>query len=220
MNVLELENIGKSFDHSAGKITVLSQLNAQVAAGESVAIVGPSGSGKSTLLSLMAGLDRPDEGRMICLGTSFNDLDEQELTAFRANSLSIIFQQFRLMPHMTALENVRLPLDLLDRANSVDKARQALEQVGLGDRQAHFPRELSGGECQRVAIARAIVTEPKILLADEPSGNLDDATGVKVMDLLFKLVEQLETAVVLVTHDTKLAERCQRTLSLSRGRFD
>ncbi len=168
----------------------------------------------------MAGLDRPDDGDLLCLGQNLTTMDEQTLSAFRAQSLSIVFQQFRLMPHMTALENVRLPLELLDRPEPLPEARQALEEVGLGHRLSHFPKELSGGECQRVAIARALVTRPQLILADEPSGNLDTDTGVKVMDLLFDLVGKHATTLILVTHDIELAGRCGRTLVLHRGRFD
>jgi len=221
LNVLQLLDVYKSFDHVRGPLQVLNGVNAQFQKGESVAIVGPSGSGKSTLLSLMAGLDRPTTGSVRCLERSLENMSERDLTRFRAESLSIVFQQFRLMPHMNAVENVSLPLSLTGNGlkYSSERAEKALAEVGLDERGDHFPRELSGGECQRVAIARALVTQPAVLLADEPSGSLDPHTGSRVIDLLFNLTQEKSTILILVTHDLELAARCNRTLRLTQGQL-
>jgi putative ABC transport system ATP-binding protein len=220
MDVLTLRDLEKNYPHAGGTVRVLQGVNATFSKGEAVAIVGPSGSGKSTLLSLMAGLDQGSSGSVLCMGQKLEDLSELQLTGFRAKHLSIVFQQFRLMPHMTALENVSLPLDLSGADRAVERAKSALDMVGLSHRINHFPRELSGGECQRVAIARALVTQPSILLADEPSGNLDTDTGRKVMDLLFELTRKHETTLILVTHDPALAARCDRQFVLNKGQLN
>ena len=218
--ILEIKGLDKSFpqtDH--GKIEVLKNLNLQVEEGETVAVVGQSGSGKSTLLSLLAGLDRQSSGSLRLRGQEISAMSEVKLTQFRAENIGIIFQQFYLMPHLTALENVSLPLEMFGHKDSLQRAREALLQVGLEEREKHFPHQLSGGESQRVAIARAIVIRPAILLADEPTGNLDNATGVQVSNLLFDLVQTTGMTLLLVTHNTELALRCARQLTLQSGTF-
>ena len=196
---------------------VLNGLDLHVESGETVAIIGRSGSGKSTLLSMIAGLDRPDEGKIFLAGSDITTMDEYRLTRYRGLHLGIIFQQFHLMNGLTALENIALPLEIHRAGESDGKAREALASVGLAGRADHLPHQLSGGECQRVAIARAFVTQPNLLLADEPSGNLDQETGSKVMDGLFSMVESAGMTMVLVTHDQGLAANCRRTLRLDRG---
>ncbi len=217
MSVLELKNMTKSYPHPSGEIPVLTGINARIQKGESVAIVGPSGSGKSTLLSLLAGLDKPTSGNVIVADQSLENMTEEELTGFRANSLGIVFQKFHLMSHFTALENVSLPLKIASPKKNTDEAQSALAAVGLKARMNHFPHELSGGECQRVAIARAMVANPDLILADEPSGNLDSKTGEEVMTLLFDLVRKNGVTLVLVTHNEALAQKCDRVLSLHEG---
>ncbi|HWK54268.1 MAG TPA: ABC transporter ATP-binding protein, partial [Hyphomicrobiales bacterium] len=178
-----------------------------------------SGSGKSTLLTLLAGLDAPTSGSIILNGQNLQALSEEQLSKFRARNIGIIFQQFHLMSHLTALENVSLPLDLFHDAQAAAKAEQALEQVGLGKRKTHFPHQMSGGECQRVAIARAMVVRPAILLADEPTGNLDSKTGAYVSDMIFDLVREHGMTMLFVTHNEELAKRCAREQRLQDGRF-
>jgi putative ABC transport system ATP-binding protein len=216
---IELTDVKKSYAHPAGAVDVLSGVNARIERGETVAVLGPSGSGKSTLLSLLAGLDRADTGHVRLVSTDVGALTEKALTNFRARHLGIVFQQFHLLSHLSALENVALPLRLTGVAEARTRAAAALTQVGLGARLTHAPHELSGGECQRVAIARALVAEPDILLADEPSGNLDTKTGEQVMKLLFDLVKARGTTLVLVTHNEQLATWCNRRLTLSGGRL-
>ena len=181
------------------------------------AIIGQSGSGKSTLLSLLAGLDQPTSGTLKLKERHLDSMSEEELTQFRAENIGIIFQQFHLMTHLNALENVSLPLEMNHQQDALELAEKALEQVGLGSRMDHFPHQLSGGECQRVAIARAIVIRPALLLADEPSGNLDHDTGEQVADLLFDLVGRTGMTMVLGTHNSELALRCSKQLTLSQG---
>jgi putative ABC transport system ATP-binding protein len=184
-----------------------------------MAILGRSGSGKSTLLSLLAGLDQPDAGQILCAGTDITKLAEKPLALFRGKTMGIVFQQYHLISHLTALENVSLPLEILKEHDCQARAIQAIEKVGLEDRLGHFPHQLSGGEKQRVALARAMVTNPRIILADEPSGNLDTSTGEKVMDLLFNLVEDIGTTLVLVTHNEELAARCHEQTRLGNGQL-
>jgi putative ABC transport system ATP-binding protein len=215
--ILEVEGVHKAFASPAGPIEVLRGVNLRVAGGETVAIVGESGSGKSTLLSLLAGLDAPTRGSVRLDGADLGALTEAELARFRARRLGIVFQQFHLMSGLTALENVSLPLDLQGAADAEARARAVLEQVGLAKRAGHLPSRLSGGECQRVAIARALVVEPALLLADEPSGSLDAATGGAVDRLLFELVERRGATLVLVTHSDRLAAACDRCLKLADG---
>jgi len=214
---VSVRNLQKSFGHGDSKVEVLKSVNLQIKAGETLALTGKSGSGKSTLLSLMAGLDFPDQGEIIIEDKNISLMKERELTLFRASHIGIIFQQFHLVSTLNALENVLLPMELLRRPNAMDKARELLESVGLSHRSDHLPSELSGGECQRVAIARALSINPSILFADEPSGNLDEETGERVMDLLFKMVETTRTTMVLVTHDPDLAKRCSRIVHLEHG---
>jgi putative ABC transport system ATP-binding protein len=213
MNVV---NLRKTFG-TTQKVEVLKGVNLNIQAGETVSLLGKSGSGKSTLLSLMAGLDRPDSGEVTLKGKNLFSLSEKDLTNFRAQNLGIVFQQFHLVSTLTALENVMLPLDLLKIPNSEKIAQELLEKVNLSHRGHHLPSELSGGESQRVAIARALAIRPAILFADEPSGNLDEETGSKVMGLLFDMVKESGTTMVLVTHDTDLAKRCSRVIHLEHG---
>jgi putative ABC transport system ATP-binding protein len=191
--------------------------------GDIVSIVGPSGSGKSTLLSLLAGLDQPDRGEIILNGLNLHEMSEAELTQIRGQNIGIVFQQFHLMSHLTALENVMLPLEILKDSLNLSfkqikaRAEQTLDELGLKDRMEHFPSQLSGGENQRVAIGRAIVTQPKLLLADEPSGNLDVETGEKVMDLFFKIVKTHSLSTIIVTHSLQLADRCEKKYIMKQG---
>lgn len=218
--LLEINQLYKSFpqaDH--GQIDVLKNINLEIHEGETVAVVGQSGSGKSTLLSLMAGLDRQTKGSLRLRDKEISEMSEVKLTQFRAENIGIIFQQFYLMPHLTALENVSLPLEMFGYEDYLNRAKETLEQVGLSDREQHFPHQLSGGESQRVAIARAVVGRPSILLADEPTGNLDNETGVQVANLLFELVKTTGMTMLLVTHNTEMAKRCSRQMTLQFGTF-
>ena len=218
--LLEINQLYKSFpqaDH--GQIDVLKNINLEINEGETVAVVGQSGSGKSTLLSLMAGLDRQTTGSLRLRDKEISEMSEVKLTQFRAENIGITFQQFNLMPHLTALENVSLPLEMFGYEDYLNRAKEALNQVGLSGREQHFPHQLSGGESQRVAIARAVVARPSILLADEPTGNLDNETGVQVANLLFELVKTTAMTMLLVTHNTQMARRCSRQLTLQFGTF-
>ena len=218
--LLEINQLYKSFpqaDH--GQIDVLKNINLEIHEGETVAVVGQSGSGKSTLLSLMAGLDRQTAGSLRLRDKEISEMSEIKLTQFRAENIGIIFQQFYLMPHLTALENVSLPLEMFGYEDYLIRAKETLQQVGLSDREQHFPHQLSGGESQRVAIARAVVGRPSILLADEPTGNLDNETGVQVANLLFDLVKTTGMTMLLVTHNTEMAKRCSRQMTLQFGTF-
>ena len=217
--LLDIENLTKTFPgvNNTSPVEVLKGLELKVEEGETTAIIGQSGSGKSTLLSLLAGLDQPTSGTLKLKERHLDSMSEEELTQFRAENIGIIFQQFHLMTHLNALENVSLPLEMNHQQDALELAEKALEQVGLGSRMDHFPHQLSGGECQRVAIARAIVIRPALLLADEPSGNLDHDTGEQVADLLFDLVGRTGMTMVLVTHNSELALRCYKQLTLSQG---
>ena len=218
---LQISDLCKTFHTAANlePIDVLKNLNLEMETGETLAILGQSGSGKSTFLTLLAGLDSPTSGSIVLNGQDMQDLDEESLSKFRARNIGIIFQQFHLMSHLTALENVSLPLDLFKDPDAEYKAREALEQVGLGKRLTHFPHQMSGGECQRVAIARAMVVRPSILLADEPTGNLDSSTGAIVSDMIFDLVAQHGMTLLFVTHNEELAKRCARQQRLQDGCF-
>jgi putative ABC transport system ATP-binding protein len=198
-------------------LTILSEVELAVKAGETLAITGASGSGKSTLLGLLAGLDQPSSGEIFLLGQRLNDLDEDARARLRASRIGFVFQSFQLLPALTALENILLPLELAGRADARERATHWLDRVGLAARAAHTPRQLSGGEQQRIAIARAFATDPQILFADEPTGNLDADTGARIIDLLFELNTSAHTTLILVTHDDALAARCQRRLHLVAG---
>ena len=199
---------------------ILKGIDLSVGAGETVGLIGPSGSGKSTLLMIMAGLERPDTGEVVVQGTSFNGLDEDGLARFRGREIGIVFQSFHLIPTMTALENVAVPLELAGKMDATELATRELQAVGLGERLHHYPAQLSGGEQQRVALARALAPDPAILLADEPTGNLDEATGRQIVDLLFAKHAERGMTLVLVTHDAALAKRCGRVVRLRSGRID
>lgn len=217
--IIEVQRLSKSVVDAGGvALTILHEIDFAVQAGQTVAIVGASGSGKSTLLSLMAGLDTPSSGTVRWAGTDIFALDEDERAALRGQRVGFVFQSFQLLAHLTALENVMLPLELAGRRDAHAAARRMLERVGLGQRLGHYPRVLSGGEQQRVALARAFVVQPDILLADEPTGSLDHATGARVMELMFELNREHGTTLVLVTHDATIAARCQRRLTIEAGR--
>ena len=215
--VLKAVSIGKKVTSPEGLLTILDGVSLEIALGESVAIVGQSGAGKSTLLALLAGLDEASEGEVWLDGEALSTLDEDGRAARRAGRVGFVFQSFHLIPSLTALENVMLPLELVGEANAESRADEVLEQVGLKARRRHYPRQLSGGEKQRVAIARAFVTRPRILFADEPTGNLDSRTGATIIDLLFSLNKALRTTLVLVTHDHGLASKCDRVIEIEDG---
>jgi putative ABC transport system ATP-binding protein len=216
--VLEARNVSKTVSSPEGPLTILADVSLGVRAAETLAIVGASGAGKSTLLAMLAGLDSPSTGRVLIAGVDITLLDEDGRAAIRGAHVGFVFQSFHLIPSLTALENVMLPLELRGRRDAREGAAQALEQVGLTPRAAHYPKQLSGGEQQRVAIARAFVTHPAVLFADEPTGNLDTHTGQRITDLLFELNRSIGSTLVLVTHDRSLAGRCARTLELDAGR--
>jgi putative ABC transport system ATP-binding protein len=217
--VLEARSLRKEVTSPEGKLTILDDVDLAVAEGETVAIVGASGAGKSTLLALLAGLDEPTQGAVWLEGIELSALDEDGRAAERAKHVGFVFQSFHLIPSLTALENVMLPLELAGRADARAAAREVLTQVGLAERLGHYPRQLSGGEQQRVAIARAFVTRPAVLFADEPTGNLDTTTGARVIQLLFELNQATGTTLVLVTHDSEIAERCDRVIRMDAGRL-
>ena len=216
--MIEVSNISKQVVTSEGTLDILQQINLSVAKGESLAIIGPSGSGKSTLLGILAGLDMPTSGTVSIDGEDITAMDEEGRAAVRAGHVGFVFQSFHLLPGLTALENVALPLELQGIDNALQTARQYLQRVGLGERVTHYPRQLSGGEQQRVALARAFACRPAILFADEPTGNLDTGTGEKINDLLFDLNAEEGTTLILVTHEKTLAARCGRRLELQAGR--
>ena len=212
-----LENVSLSLDGNAGIVDILKDISIDIQEGESIGIVGPSGSGKSSLLMLMGGLERISNGTINLLGQNLGEMNENKLASFRRSNVGIIFQSFHLIPTMTALENVAVPLELSGNKNAFGLAEKALVKVGLGDRLSHFPSQLSGGEQQRTALARAVIANPKILLADEPTGNLDHENGKIVADYLFELHSENKATLVLVTHDLELAERCERKIKISDG---
>lgn len=218
-NLVSIEKISKTYSQGGKRIEVLFKLSLQVKKGETLAILGQSGSGKSTLLSLISGLDQPDFGTIRINDYDLTKMKQEELARFRSEQLGIVFQQYHLLSNLTALENVTLPLELQHRSKVDEEARNALAMVGLSNRLSHFPSELSGGECQRVALARAMITRPSLILADEPSGNLDGKTGREIMELLFKLCKEREQTLVLVTHNRDLAGLCDRCLTLREGRL-
>ena len=216
--VLAAEGLGKQVSSPEGTLAILADVSLAIRRGESVALIGASGAGKSTLLALLAGLDEPTSGHALLAGHDLTRLDEDGRAAVRARHVGFVFQSFHLVPSLTALENVMLPLELAGRRDARAAARDVLGRVGLAERVGHYPRQLSGGEQQRVAIARAFVTRPDVLFADEPTGNLDAATGERIMDLLFGLNAATQTTLVLVTHDRQLAARCDRVIRLDAGR--
>ena len=217
--IIKTENLGKTVPTSEGPLHILSSVELIINPGESIAIIGASGSGKSTLLSLLAGLDTPSVGSILIKGHSLTDMDEDGRADIRNQYIGFVFQSFQLLPGLTALENVMLPLELAGDKQAKASARTLLDRVGLIDRLTHYPNQLSGGEQQRVALARAFVTEPTILFADEPTGNLDSNTGEHIIDLLFQLNQEQQTTLVLVTHDPALASRCGRTIKLEAGKI-
>ncbi len=217
--LVQVEQITKRVQDATGELTILHDISFVLAAQESVAIVGASGSGKSTLLAILAGLDRPSSGTVKLRGQDLFVLDEDQRAAVRAKELGFVFQSFQLLPNLTALENVMLPLELRGDASAREQAAAMLSRVGLGERLGHYPRVLSGGEQQRVALARAFVQRPALLLADEPTGSLDFATGASVMELMFELNREAGTTLVLVTHDREIAARCERQLRIEAGRL-
>ena len=212
-----LENVSLSLDGNAGIVDILKDISIDIQEGESIGIVGPSGSGKSSLLMLMGGLERISNGTINLLGQNLSEMNENKLASFRRSNVGIIFQSFHLIPTMTALENVAVPLELNGNKDAFGLAEESLVKVGLGDRLSHFPSQLSGGEQQRTALARAVIANPKILLADEPTGNLDHDNGKIVADYLFELHTENKATLVLVTHDLELAERCERKIKISDG---
>jgi putative ABC transport system ATP-binding protein len=216
-SMVEARHLSKRVNTSEGELVILRDINLSISAAETVAIVGASGSGKSTLLGLMAGLDGASGGDMLLDGQNLSTMDEEQRAKLRGQSVGFVFQSFQLLPSLTALENVMLPIELKNDRNARQKAAQLLQRVGLEARVTHYPNQLSGGEQQRVAIARAFASQAKILFADEPTGNLDTTTGAKVIDLLFSLNKEYGTTLVLVTHDDRLAQRCGRLIRLVAG---
>ena len=216
--ILSIQNLKKSYHSGSKELTVLEDISFDIKEKETFAIVGPSGSGKTTLLGLCAGLDQPDSGSIELCGTLINGLNEDQRAILRNQKVGFVFQDFQLIPTLTALENVSVPLELRGDKNAVNSAKSLLEKVGLGDRFDHYPSQLSGGEQQRVALARAFCNKPEILFADEPTGNLDEETGKKVVDLLIELNEESGTTLVIVTHDMELAKKTQRILRLKGGK--
>ncbi len=217
--MIEITDLSMSYPLEAGSLEVLSGVNMRIADGETVAIVGPSGSGKTTLLILLAGLESPGAGSIKIDGEDVTALDVDSLADIRRDKLGIVFQSFHLVPSLTALGNVSLPVEIAGHEHARDRARQLLARVGLTDRQYHYPSQLSGGEQQRVAIARALANSPSVLLADEPTGNLDVNTGAKIIKMMFELNSETGSTMVLVTHDTEIARRCQRVFHLDDGRL-
>jgi putative ABC transport system ATP-binding protein len=218
--VIELDDVHLSLGRGAAHVHILKGITLHIGRGETIGLVGPSGSGKSTLLMAIAGLERPDRGKIMVDGTDLSGLDEDDLARFRGARIGIVFQSFHLIPTMTALENVAIPLEFAGVKDAFERAAAELESVGLGTRLTHYPAQLSGGEQQRVALARALAPSPAILVADEPTGNLDETTGESIIDLLFALKRRRDATLVLVTHDLSLAARCDRTIGLRSGRIE
>jgi putative ABC transport system ATP-binding protein len=217
--MVRLQDIHLKLESAAGEVNILRGLDLAVAAGETVSIVGPSGSGKSTMMMVVAGLERPTAGRVAVAGEELGALDEDQLALFRRDRVGIVFQDFHLIPTMSALENVAIPLELAGRRDAFERAERELAAVGLGHRLGHYPGQLSGGEQQRVALARAFVIAPRLLLADEPTGNLDGETGRHIIDLMFALRAERGATLLLITHDPMIAARCARTVHLIDGRI-
>ena len=219
-SLIDISNLHLTLSSRAGDVNILRDVDLAVSEGESLAIVGPSGSGKTSLLMVMAGLERATSGRVMFMGKNLSKLDEDRLALLRGGHMGIVFQSFNLVPTMTALENVALPLEFSGADKPFERARNLLDEVGLLLRRDHFPAQLSGGECQRVALARALAPQPRLVLADEPTGNLDGKTGSQIIDLLFDLHKNHQTTLVLVTHDEGLAERCKRQIYMQDGRIE
>jgi putative ABC transport system ATP-binding protein len=217
---IALAGVNLSLGRGAARVHILKDIDLNIGRGEAVGMVGPSGSGKSTLLMVMAGLERPDSGLVVVADQALGTLDEDALARFRGRNVGIVFQSFHLIPTMTALENVAVPLELIGAADAQERAARELAAVGLSERRHHYPAQLSGGEQQRVALARALVPNPAILIADEPTGNLDETTGAEIIELMFKGHAERQTTLVLVTHDTGLAARCDRVVRLRSGRIE
>jgi putative ABC transport system ATP-binding protein len=217
--LIRLDDVRLTLPSAAGAVNVLRGISLNIDAGAAVGLVGPSGSGKSTLMMVLGGLEKASSGMVEVAGADLSALDEDALARFRRDNVGIVFQSFHLVPTMNALENVAVPLELAGRKDAFAAARAGLDAVGLAERVLHYPAQLSGGEQQRVAIARAFAARPKLLLADEPTGNLDGATGKQVMDLLFRLHEEAKSTFLLITHDLELARRCDRIVSLADGRI-
>ncbi|MGF1901264.1 ABC transporter ATP-binding protein [Aliivibrio sifiae] len=217
---IKVSSVGKSVISNDAELTILKDISFEVQSGQSVAIVGTSGAGKSTLMTLLAGLDIPTSGDIELLGQSLSQLDDEARAQIRSESIGFVFQSFLLIPSLTALENVTLPAILRGEGEDILKAKQLLESVGLSGRETHLPSQLSGGEQQRVALARAFMTQPRILFADEPTGNLDQSTAEHIIELLFEMNQKHGTTLVLITHDPKLAQRCERTLTINAGQIN
>ncbi|MCW8859941.1 MAG: ATP-binding cassette domain-containing protein [Deltaproteobacteria bacterium] len=217
--IIKVTDLHLSLIGGGGTVNILRGINLQVQQGETLSVVGPSGAGKTTLLMALAGLESITSGQIQVAGTQLSGLNEDRLAEFRRQHIGIVFQSFHLIPTMTALENVALPLEFSSAADALERAAAALAATGLAKRSAHFPGQLSGGEQQRVALARAFVSNPALIIADEPTGNLDQETGQLVMDLLFQLQQDYGTTLILITHDSKLAQRCQRTIRMADGQF-
>ena len=215
--VVRATDIGKTVPTLDGQLTILDGIDLEINVGESLAVVGASGSGKTTLIGILAGLDLPSRGQVHLAGHELTAMDEEERARVRGGHVGFVFQTFRLLASLTALENVMLPAELRGDAGAESQARELLDRVGLADRASHYPRQLSGGEQQRVGIARAFASRPTVLFADEPTGNLDTRTGARVIELLFRLNEEFDTTLVLVTHDDRLADRCGRVVELDAG---
>ncbi len=216
--LVEFKDIGLTMGGTGSPVNILREINLQIKSGETVAIIGPSGAGKTSLLMLLGGLEQASHGTITIAGQNITSLNEDALARFRRQNIGIVYQAFHLIPSMTALENVALPLDLLGDPNATTRAEELLQKVGLAARLTHYPSQLSGGEQQRVAVARALVSRPRLLLADEPTGNLDAANGEQVIKLLFELTADFGSSLVLVTHDAALAARCQRQIRIRDGR--
>jgi putative ABC transport system ATP-binding protein len=217
---IALAGVNLSLGRGAARVHILKDIDLNIGRGEAVGMVGPSGSGKSTLLMVMAGLERPDSGSVVVADQALGALDEDALARFRGRNVGIVFQSFHLIPTMTALENVAVPLELIGVSDAQERAARELAAVGLSERRHHYPAQLSGGEQQRVALARALVPNPAILIADEPTGNLDETTGAEIIELMFKGHAERQTTLVLVTHDTGLAARCDRVVRLRSGHIE
>jgi putative ABC transport system ATP-binding protein len=218
--IIAFDNLHLTLGSRAGQVNILRGIDLEIAPGEAIGLIGPSGSGKSSMLMMMAGLERPSSGRILVAGQDLGAMDEDALARFRRDTTGIVFQSFHLVPTMTALENVAVPLELAGRRDAFDRAARELAAVGLSDRAGHYPGQLSGGEQQRVALARAVAGNPQILLADEPTGNLDQATGAQIISLMFALRERSGATLMLITHDPALAGLCDRVVHLRDGKID